>query len=88
MATWIAWELEEFGYRVVLRAWDFVPGSNVIEFMDRGAARSRAVIAVLTENYVMSRYGRMEWQAALRSAPDDPESRQPSSTRANRPTDA
>jgi hypothetical protein len=27
-AEWIAWTLEEAGYRVLLQAWDFTPGSN------------------------------------------------------------
>ncbi|WP_196278919.1 TIR domain-containing protein [Catellatospora vulcania] len=74
-AVWIAWELEVAGYRVMLQAWDFVAGSNFIEFMDRGVSQSGAVIAVLSENYLRSRYGRMEWQAALRSSPDAPEQR-------------
>lgn len=74
-AVWIAWELEHAGYRVMLQAWDFVAGSNFIEFMDRGVSQAGAVIAVLSENYLRSRYGRMEWQAALRSSPDEPEQR-------------
>ncbi|WP_242419801.1 toll/interleukin-1 receptor domain-containing protein, partial [Frankia sp. CpI1-P] len=35
-ASWIAWELEEAGYQTVVQAWDFVPGTNFMEFMDRG----------------------------------------------------
>ncbi|MER7271949.1 TIR domain-containing protein [Micromonospora carbonacea] len=74
-ATWIAWELERAGYRTILQAWDFVAGTNFIEFMDRAICESIAVIAVLSPNYVRSRYGRLEWQAAFRSAPDDPQRR-------------
>ncbi|WP_051866134.1 TIR domain-containing protein [Streptomyces griseus] len=74
-ASWIAWTLEEAGYRTVLQAWDFVPGTNFVDFMDRGVSESAAVIAVLSRNYERSRYGRMEWQAALRSDPDAPERR-------------
>src|SRR5262245_26624981 len=37
-ASWIAWELESAGYRVVLQAWDFVPDTNFVDFMDRGVA--------------------------------------------------
>ncbi|GHF65157.1 hypothetical protein GCM10010218_53280 [Streptomyces mashuensis] len=72
-AAWIAWTLEEAGYRTVLQAWDFVPGTNFVDFMDRGVSESAAVIAVLSRNYERSRYGRMEWQAALRADPDAPE---------------
>ncbi|MEV4432980.1 TIR domain-containing protein [Streptomyces sp. NPDC049585] len=74
-ASWIAWTLEEAGYRTVLQAWDFVPGTNFVDFMDRGVSESAAVIAVLSRNYERSRYGRMEWQAALRADPDAPERR-------------
>ncbi|MFJ4619305.1 TIR domain-containing protein [Streptomyces sp. NPDC088812] len=74
-ASWIAWTLEEAGYRTVLQAWDFVPGTNFVDFMDRGVSESAAVIAVLSRNYERSRYGRMEWQAALRADPDVPERR-------------
>jgi WD40 repeat protein/3',5'-cyclic AMP phosphodiesterase CpdA len=71
-ASWIGWELESAGYRTVLQAWDFVPGSNFIDFMDRGVTEARAVIAVLSRAYVKSRYGRLEWQSAIRADPDDP----------------
>ncbi|MEU1309228.1 TIR domain-containing protein [Streptomyces cinnamoneus] len=74
-ASWIAWTLEEAGYRTVIQAWDFVPGTNFVDFMDRGVSESAAVIAVLSRNYERSRYGRMEWQAALRADPDAPERR-------------
>ncbi|GAA2732001.1 hypothetical protein GCM10010439_48730 [Actinocorallia aurantiaca] len=71
-AAWIAWELEAAGYRTMLQAWDFVPGTNFIDFMDRGVSEAAVVIAVLSRNYMRSRYGRMEWQAALRANPDNP----------------
>ncbi|MFV8132956.1 TIR domain-containing protein [Streptomyces syringium] len=74
-AAWIAWTLEEAGYRTVIQAWDFVPGTNFVDFMDRGVSESVAVIAVLSRHYERSRYGRMEWQAALRADPDAPERR-------------
>lgn len=71
-ATWIAWELEAAGYRTMIQAWDFVPGTNFIDFMDRGVSEAQLVVAVLSRNYLTSRYGRMEWQAALRADPDHP----------------
>ncbi|MFI9271450.1 pentapeptide repeat-containing protein [Kitasatospora sp. NPDC052896] len=74
-ASWIAWTLEEAGYRTILQAWDFVPGTNFVEFMDRGVTESAAVIALLSSHYERSRYGRLEWQAALRADPDAPERR-------------
>ncbi|MER6398316.1 TIR domain-containing protein [Kitasatospora sp. NPDC001603] len=74
-AAWIAWTLEDAGYRAFLQAWDFVPGTNFVDFMDRGVTESAAVIALLSRHYERSRYGRMEWQAALRADPDAPERR-------------
>src|SRR5689334_4069352 len=74
-ATWMAWELETAGYRAMLQAWDFVPGTNFIEFMDRGVSRSAAVVAVLSQRYVDSPYGRLEWQAALQAAKGNPTGR-------------
>lgn len=71
-ATWIAWELEAAGYKTMIQAWDFVPGTNFIDFMDRGVSEAQIVVAVLSRNYLTSRYGRLEWQAALRADPDDP----------------
>ena len=29
-AEWMAWVLEEDGHKVLIQAWDFVPGSNWI----------------------------------------------------------
>ncbi|WP_162794889.1 toll/interleukin-1 receptor domain-containing protein, partial [Nonomuraea lactucae] len=74
-ATWIAWELEAAGYKTMIQAWDFVPGTNFIDFMDRGVSEAQLVVAVLSRNYLTSRYGRLEWQAALRADPDNPSNR-------------
>jgi TIR domain len=68
-ASWVAWQLETAGYRTLLQVWDFVPGTNFIDFMDRGVRDAAVVVAVLSRNYLKSRYGNMEWQAALRTDP-------------------
>lgn len=34
-AEWIAWQLEEARYSVVVQAWDFRPGSNFVLEMQR-----------------------------------------------------
>jgi len=74
-SEWIAWELERAGHRTVFQAWDFVPSSNFIDFMDRGLSEADIVLAVLSEDYLRSRWGRLEWQTAMRANPDDPRSR-------------
>jgi len=32
-AEWIAWQLEDVGFRVLLQAWDFVPGIHWVGTM-------------------------------------------------------
>lgn len=56
----------------MLQAWDFVPGTNFIDLMDRGVSGTTIVISVLSRHYMTSRFGRLEWQAAMRANPDDP----------------
>ena len=47
-AEWIAWMLEEDGHRVLIQAWDFVPGSNWIQGMQAGSRDAARTIAVLS----------------------------------------
>jgi hypothetical protein len=61
--------LEDAGYRVLIQAWDFVPGSNWIRRMQDGTERATRTIAVLSNDYLESVYGGAEWQAAWA---DDP----------------
>ena len=35
-AEWIAWQLEDGGYRVLVQAWDMVPGANWVHLMQEG----------------------------------------------------
>ncbi|GAB2987769.1 FxSxx-COOH system tetratricopeptide repeat protein [Saccharothrix stipae] len=68
-AEWVAWELEEAGYRVLVQAWDMVPGSNWVNGMQEGVRGASRTIALLSSAYTASVYGAAEWQAAWR---DDP----------------
>ncbi len=69
-AEWIAWVLEEHGrYRVLVQAWDFVPGSNWIRKMQDGARDATRTVAVLSGAYLASQYGSAEWHAAWASDP-------------------
>ncbi|GAB2964999.1 FxSxx-COOH system tetratricopeptide repeat protein [Saccharothrix stipae] len=68
-AEWIAWELERDGYRVLVQAWDFVPGGSWVDRMHTAVQGAERTIAVLSTAYLSSAYGRAEWQAAWR---DDP----------------
>ena len=68
-AEWIAWILEEDGHRVLVQAWDFVPGSNWTQSMQDGVTRATRTIAVLSENYLRSVFGTAEWLAAWSKDP-------------------
>lgn len=68
-AEWIAWVLEEDGYRVLVQAWDFVPGGNWVQAMHAGARDAERTIAVLSARYLGSVYGTAEWQAAWAADP-------------------
>jgi TIR domain len=69
-AEWIAWVLEEDGHRVLIQAWDFVPGSNWIAGMQAGTRDAARTIAVLSDAYLRSVFGGAEWQAAMARDPD------------------
>lgn len=70
-AEWIAWQLEETGgFRVLVQAWDMVPGTNFVVGMQTGVTRARRTIAVLSEAYTRSQFGAAEWQAAFSADPD------------------
>src|ERR1700684_223045 len=68
-AEWIAWVLEEDGHRVLVQAWDFVPGSNWIQNMQAGTRDAARTIAVLSPGYRESVYAGAEWQAAWAKDP-------------------
>jgi hypothetical protein len=63
-AEWIAWQLEESGYTVIIQSWDMVPGQNFTIMMEEASRRSRRTIALLSPSYLESVYGREEWRAA------------------------
>jgi hypothetical protein len=62
-AEWMAWELERGGYRVVIQAWDFTPGSNWTHEMQEATTRAERVVAVLSPAYLDSAHGQVEWEA-------------------------
>lgn len=68
-ATWIAYVLEEEGFKTVIQAWDFVPGSNFVLKMQEATSQARRTIAVLSPAYLKSSFAQPEWAAAFS---DDP----------------
>ena len=68
-AEWIAWQLEDAGYSTHLMAWDFRPGTNFVCGMQKGATIADRTIAVLSPDYLASRFTKPEWQAAFAQDP-------------------
>lgn len=68
-AEWIAWHLEENGYKTVIQVWDFSPGSNFVLEMDRASRETERTIAVLSPNYLTALYTQPEWAAAFKRDP-------------------
>jgi tetratricopeptide (TPR) repeat protein len=68
-AEWIAATLEDAGYTTVLQAWDFRPGENFVERMDRAMRDSSRTIAVVSRDYYRSAYAVPEWTNALTRDP-------------------
>ena len=68
-AEWIAWELEEAKYKVILQDWDFHAGSNFVLEMQRAAELSDHTIAVLSSDYLTALYTQPEWAAAFAQDP-------------------
>ena len=68
-AEWIAWQLEQAGYDVVLQVWDFHAGGNFVNDMDAATRTAERTIAVLSPDYFHSRFTPSEWQTAFRRDP-------------------
>ena len=64
-AEWIAWQLEEAEYSIIIQDWDFRPGGNFILEMHQAAIESERTIAVLSPEFMNSMFTKPEWAAAL-----------------------
>jgi tetratricopeptide (TPR) repeat protein len=68
-AEWIAWQLEEAKYSVVIQAWDFRPGSSFVLEMDKAAKEAERTIAVLSDDYLNAEFTQSEWAVAFAKDP-------------------
>ncbi len=68
-AEWIAWVLEDAGYRALIQAWDFGAGSHFVSEMHRAARDAVRTVAVLSSAYLESAFAEAEWQAAWGADP-------------------
>ncbi|PHC68951.1 toll/interleukin-1 receptor domain-containing protein [Bacillus toyonensis] len=69
VAEWISYILEEEDYNVYIQAWDFLAGNNFTLEMQKGAAKSKHTLALLSNNYLESSYTQPEWAAAFAGDP-------------------
>jgi hypothetical protein len=69
-AVWISWILEEAGFSVTVQAWDFGAGGNFVLEMQRAASEAPRTIAVLSPDYLTSRFAAPEWAAAFAADPE------------------
>src|SRR4030095_4154095 len=68
-AEWIAWQLEQAGFSVVLQAWDMVAGREFVHEMQKSSATAKRTISVLSPAYLGSQFGEAEWRIAFASDP-------------------
>lgn len=68
-AEWIAWQLEKAGYTTIIQAWDFGPGDNFVIEMQNAATEAVRTIAVLSPDYLQSKFTAPEWAAAFAQDP-------------------
>jgi tetratricopeptide (TPR) repeat protein len=66
-ATWIAWTLEDAGYKVLFQDWDFA--GNFVLKMHEAIQRSHRMIAVLSPDYLTSAFTAPEWAAVFAQNP-------------------
>ncbi|ADP83663.1 hypothetical protein FraEuI1c_5679 [Pseudofrankia inefficax] len=69
-AEWIAWQLERDQHRVLLQAWDGVPGSHWMNQMNTAIHQSDHTIAVVSRAYIESVFEQEAWQAVFRRDPE------------------
>jgi tetratricopeptide (TPR) repeat protein len=74
-AEWIAWILNEAGYRPYLQDWDFLPGHHAIERMQEGATEADRTIALLSPEYLEGGFTQAEWFQRLYDDPTGKERR-------------
>lgn len=69
-AEWVASVLLSKSFSVVLQAWDFRPGSDFIQEMQRATTESKRTLLILSPDYLNSAFAAPEWGAAF---VDDPQ---------------
>jgi hypothetical protein len=69
MAVWIAQQLEDAGYSVVIQAKDMPPSSNFVLEMYKATTDAERTVAVLSPDFLRSKFTQPEWAAAFAKDP-------------------
>jgi hypothetical protein len=69
-AHWIAWTLKEAGHEVAVHDWEIPAGGNAPLWMNTKLAWADRLIAVISPDYVPSRYSPMEWASQIWNDPE------------------
>ncbi|WP_239395273.1 KGGVGR-motif variant AAA ATPase [Frankia sp. CiP3] len=69
-AEWVAWQLEDAGYRVLIQSWDTTLGASWTATAEQALSSSRRIVAIVSRSSVRSDVTRAQWQAVLRSDPN------------------
>jgi hypothetical protein len=69
-AEWIAWQLEQAGYQVIIQAWDFEPGDNFVVRMRDALDQADRTLTLVSAAYLVSPYCTDEWTGAFLHDPD------------------
>jgi hypothetical protein len=64
-AEWVAWQLEQAGYSVIVQAWDFEPGDNFVVRMRDALEQADRTLALVSAAYLASPYCTDEWTGAF-----------------------
>jgi hypothetical protein len=69
-AHWIAWTLKEAGHEVAVHDWEIPAGANPPLWMSTKLAWADRLIAVISPDYIPTRYSPSEWASQVWNDPD------------------
>ena len=68
-AEWVAWELQEAGYKCTIQAWHFALSQSIVQRMREPLVGSRHLVAILSNGYLASELAGAELDAAPAADP-------------------
>lgn len=74
-AEWIAWQLEQAHFDVIIQAWDFRAGTNFVLNMQAAVQAADRTLLVVSPDYLKSAFAAPEWAAGFALDPGGMEGR-------------